>query len=136
MLLATLGAEGGCSFAEGTYSPPPYLPPQPVVFHGEPAHPVYLRCLFLSTHLHNPCLGSRGHDLSGDDNIMGLWLLGIHGQVVIHIGKDIGVVVPLYVLVVFKRGGLFWGTVSRCPSYRQSFRGGVEIPYFRSSPGP
>ena len=60
---------------------------------------------------------------------MGLWLLGVHGQVVAHIGKDVEVVVPLYVLVVFIRGGLFWITVSRCPSYRQSFPGGVEIPY-------
>ena len=68
---------------------------------------MYLCCLFLFTHLHNPCLGRRGHDLSGDENIMGLWLLGVHGQVVTHIGKDIEVVVPLYVPVVFIRGGLF-----------------------------
>ena len=61
-----------------------------------------LWCLFLSTHLHNPCLGRRGHDLSDDDNIMGLWLiLKVHGQVVAHIGKDIGVVVLLYVLESF-----------------------------------
>ena len=65
---------------------------------------MYLWCLFLSTHLHDPCLGRRGHDLSCDDNIMGLWLLGVHGQVVAHIGKDVGVVVALYVLVVFIRG--------------------------------
>ena len=68
---------------------------------------MYLWCLFLSTHLHDPCLGRRRHDLSCDDNIMGLWLWGVHGQVVAHIGKDVGVVVPLYVLVVFIRGGLF-----------------------------
>ena len=60
-----------------------------------------------STHLHNPCLGRRGHDLSDNDNIMGLWLLGVHGHVVAHIGKDIGVVVPLHVLVVVIRSGLF-----------------------------
>ena len=56
--------------------------------------------MFLSTHLHNPCLCRRRHDLSDNDNIMGLWLLGIHGQVVAHIRKDIRVVVPLYVLIV------------------------------------
>ena len=67
---------------------------------------MYVWCLFLSTHLHDPCLGRRGHDLSCDDNIMGLWLLGIHGQVVAHIGEDVRVVVPLYVLVVFILGGL------------------------------
>ena len=67
---------------------------------------MHLWCLFLSTHLHNACLGRRGHDLSDDDNIMGLWLLGVHGQVVAHIGKHIGVV-PLYVLVVVIRSGLF-----------------------------
>ena len=68
---------------------------------------MHLWCLFLSTHLHNPCLGRRGHALSDDDNIMGLWLLGVHGQVVAHIGKDIGVVVPQYALVVVIRSGLF-----------------------------
>ena len=36
---------------------------------------MYVWCLFLSTHLHDPCLGRRGHDLSCDDNIMGLWSL-------------------------------------------------------------
>ena len=88
---------------------------------------MYVWCLLLSTHLHDPCLGRRGHDLSCDNNIMGLWLLGIHGQVVAHIGEDVRVVVSLYVLVVFIRGGLF--AVSSCPSYRQSFRGGIEVPY-------
>ena len=68
---------------------------------------MHLWCLFLSTHMHNPCLGRRGHDLSNDDNIMWLWLLGVHGHVVAHIGKDIGVVVPLYVLVGVICGGLF-----------------------------
>ena len=67
---------------------------------------MYLRCMFQSTHLHNPCLVKRGHDLSDDDNIMGLWLLGVHGHVVAHIGKDIGVVVPSNVLIVAIRGGL------------------------------
>ena len=51
----------------------------PVVFHGEPAHPVYVCGVFLSTHLHDPCLCRRGHDLSNKDNIVWLWLLGIHG---------------------------------------------------------
>ena len=90
---------------------------------------MHLWCLFLSTHLHNPCLGRRGHDLSDDDNIMGLWLLGVHGQVVAHIGKDIGVVVPLYVLVVVIRSGLFQGTVFRGPVYRPSLRRGVVVTY-------
>ena len=90
---------------------------------------MHLWCLFLSTHLHNPCLGRRGHDLSDDDNIMRLWLLGVHGQVVAHIGKDVGVVVPLYVLVVLLRSGLFQGTVSRGPAYRQSLRRGVVVTY-------
>ena len=85
--------------------------------------------MFLSTHLHNPCLCRRGHDLSDNDNIMGLWLLGIHGQVVAHICKDIGVVVPLYVLIVAIRGCLFEGAVSRSPSYGESFRGGVVVAY-------
>ena len=67
---------------------------------------MYLWRVFLSTHLHNPCLGRRGHYLSNDDNMMVLWLLGVHGQVVAHIGKEIGVVVPLYVLVVVIRSGL------------------------------
>ena len=67
---------------------------------------MHLWCMFLSMHLHNPCLGKRGQALSDDDNIMGLWLLGVHGRVVAHIGKDIGVVVPLNVLVVAIRGGL------------------------------
>ena len=97
--------------------------------YGEPAHPVYLWCMFLSTHLHNPCLGRRGHDLSDDDNIMGLWLSGVHGQVVAHTGKDIGVVVPLNVLVVAIRGGLLYGTVSRSPAYRKSLRRGVVVTY-------
>ena len=92
---------------------------------------MYVWCLFLSTHLHDPCLGRRGHDLSCDDNIMGLWLLGVHGQVVAHIGKDVGVVVPLYVLVVFIRGGLCQITVSRCPSYRQSFEEELRYPMSR-----
>ena len=99
------------------------------MFHGEPAHPVYLRGMFLSAHLHNPCLCRRGHDLSDDDNIMGLWSLGIHGQVVAHICKDIGVVVPLYVLIVAIGGGLFEGAVPRSPSYGESFRGGVVVAY-------
>ena len=85
--------------------------------------------MFLSTHLHNPCLCRRGHDLSDDDNIMGLWLLGIHGQVVAHICKDIGVVVRMYVLIVAIRGGLFEGAVPRSPSYCESFRGGVVVTY-------
>ena len=68
---------------------------------------MHLRGMFLSTHLHNPCLCKRAHDLSDDDNIAGLWLLGVHGQVVAHIGEDIGVVVPLYVILVAIRGGLF-----------------------------
>ena len=88
---------------------------------------MYFRCVFLSTHLHNPCLGRRGHDLSDDDNIMGLWLLGVHGQVVVHIGKNIGVVVPLNVLIVAIRGGLLSGTVSRSPAYRKSLRRGVVV---------
>ena len=90
---------------------------------------MYLRGMFLSTHLHNPCLCRRGHDLSVDDNIMGLWVLGIHGQVVAHICKDIGVLVPLYVLLVAIRGGLFEGAVPRSPSYCESFRGGVLVTY-------
>ena len=64
-----------------------------------------------------------------DDNIMGSWLLGIHGQVVAHISKDIAVVVPLYVLIVAIRGGLFEGAVSRCPSFCESFRGRVVVTY-------
>ena len=90
---------------------------------------MYLRGMFLSTHLHNPCLCRRGHDLSDNDDIMGLWLLGIHGQVVAHIRKDIGVVVPLYVLIVAIRGGFFEGAVPRSPSYGESFRGGVVVAY-------
>ena len=90
---------------------------------------MYLRGMFLSTHLHNPCLCRRGHDLSDDDNIMGLWLLGIHGQVVAHICKDIGVVVPLHVLIVAIRGGLFNGAVPRSRSYGEWFRGGVAVAY-------
>ena len=35
--------------------------------------------VFLSTHLHDPCLCKHGHDLSNEDNIVRLWLLGIHG---------------------------------------------------------
>ena len=77
------------------------------MFHGEPAHPLYLWGTFLSTHLHNACLCRHGHDLSDNDNIMGLWLLGIHGQVVAHIRKDIGVVASLYVLIVAIHGCLF-----------------------------
>ena len=83
-----------------------------VVFHGEPAHPVYLRGMFLSTHLHNPCLCRRGHDLSDEDNIVGLWLLGIHRQLIAHIRKDIRVAISLYVLIVAIRGCLFKGA---CP---------------------
>ena len=83
----------------------------------------------LSAHLHNPCLGRRGHDLSDDDNIMGLWLLGVHGQVVAHIGKGIGVVVPLNVLVVAICGGLLQGTMSRGPAYRKWLRRGVAVTY-------
>ena len=95
----------------GICSQPPYLSPEPwgprvssVMFHGEPAHPVYLQGMFLSRHLHNPCFCTRGHDLSDNDNITGSWLSGIHGQVVAHIRKDIGLVVPLYVLTVAIRG--------------------------------
>ena len=62
-------------------------------------------------------------------NIMGLWLLGVHGQVVAHIGKDIGVVVPLNVLIVAICGGLLSGTVSRSPAYCKSFRRGVVVTY-------
>ena len=90
---------------------------------------MYLQCMFLSAHLHNPCLARRGHDLSDDDNIMGLWLLGVHGQVVAHIGKDIVVVVPLNVLVVAICGGFLQGTVSRNPAYRNSLPRGVVVTY-------
>ena len=64
---------------------------------------------------------------------MGLWLLGVRGQVVAHIGKDIGVVVPLNVLVVVIRGGLLKGTVSRSPAYYQSLRRGVVVAYVSQS---
>ena len=60
---------------------------------------MYFQGMFLSMHLHNPCLCRRGHDLSDKDNIVGLWLLGIHGQVIAHICKGIRVVVPLYALM-------------------------------------
>ena len=96
---------------------------------GEPEYLVYLRGMFLSTHLHKPCLCRRGHDLSDDDNIMGLWLLGIHGRVVAHICKDIGVVVPLYVLIAAIRGGLFEGAVPKSPSHGESFRARVVVAY-------
>ena len=72
---------------------------------------MYLWGMFLSTHLHNPCPCRRGHDLSDEDNIVGLWLLGFHGQVVAHIRKDIRVVIPLYVLIVAIRGCSFKGAV-------------------------
>ena len=83
---ATVGTQGRWSLPGCACSPPPYQSPEPggprvssVVFHGEPAHPVYLRGVFLSTHLHDPCLCRCGHDLSNEDNIVWLWLLGIHG---------------------------------------------------------
>ena len=60
---------------------------------------------------------------------MGLWLLGIHGQVVAHICKDIRVVVPLYVLIVAICGCLFKGAVPRSPSYGEPFRRGVVVAY-------
>ena len=90
---------------------------------------MYLRGIFLSTHLHNPCLYRRGHDLSNKDNIVGLWLLGIHGQVVAHICKDIRVAVPLDVLIVAIRGCLFKGAVPRSPLYGEPFRRGVIVAY-------
>ena len=86
---------------------------------------MYLQGMFLSTHLHNPCLCRRGHDLSDEDNIVGLWLLGIHGQVVAHIRKDIRVVISLYVLIVAIHGCLFKGAVPRSPWYGESFRRGI-----------
>ena len=85
--------------------------------------------MFLSMHLHNPCLCRHGHDLSDNDRIMGLQLLGIHGQVIAHIRKDIGVAVPLYVLIVAICGCLFKGAVPKSPSYGESFRGGVVVAY-------
>ena len=109
---------------------PTTLPdPQPVgprvssvVFHGEPAHPVYLRGLFLPAHLHDPYLCRRGHALSNEDSIVWLWLLGSHGWVVTHICKDIGVVVPLYVLIVVISGCLLEDAVPGGPPYGESFR--------------
>ena len=62
--------------------------------------------LFLSTRLHNLCLGWRGHDLSNKDNVVGLWLSGIHGKVVAKISQGVGVVIPLYVLVLVIGGCL------------------------------
>ena len=123
-------APTGHLFPTTLLSPEPWRPRvSSVMFHGELAHRVYFRGMFLSTHLHNPCLCSRGHDLSDDDNIMGLWLLGIHGQVVAHIRKHIGVVVPPYVLIVVVRGCFYEGAVPRSPSYGESFRGGVVVAY-------
>ena len=60
---------------------------------------------------------------------MGLWLLGIHGQVVAHIRKDIRVVVPLYVLILAIRGCLFKVAVPRSPLYGEPFRRGVLVAY-------
>ena len=77
-----------------------------MVFSGDATHPLYSRGVFLSTHLHDPCLGGRGHDLSKKDNVMGLRLSEVHGQVVAHIRSGVGVVVPLYVLLVIRGGCL------------------------------
>ena len=90
---------------------------------------MYLRGVFLSTHLHNPCLCRRGHDLSNEDNIVWLWLFGIHGRVVAHIRKDITVVVSLYVLIVAIRSCLFEGAVPRRSPYGESLRRGIVVAY-------
>ena len=83
---------------------------------------MYLRGVFSSTHLHDPCLCRHGHDLSNEDNIVWFWLPGIHGQVVIHIRKDIRVVVSLYVLIVVISGCLLESAVPGGPPYGESFR--------------
>ena len=90
---------------------------------------MYLRGVFLSTHLHDPCLCRRGHALLNEDNIVWLWLLGIHGQVVTHIGKDIRVVVSLYVLIVVICGCLLESAVPGGPPYGEWFRPGIVIAY-------
>ena len=51
---------------------------------------MYLPGVFLSTHLHDPCLCRRGHDLSNEDNIVWLWLLEIHGPLALGTGKVVG----------------------------------------------
>ena len=85
--------------------------------------------MFWSTHLHNPCLCKRGHGLSDNDNITGLWLLGIHGQVVAHIRKDIRVVVPRHVLIAAMRGCSAEGAVPGSPSYGKPLRRSVVVAY-------
>ena len=137
-MLPTEGTQDRYSLPGSADSPPPYLALEPrgprvssVVLHGDPAHLVYVRGVFFCTHLHNPCLSRRGHDLFNNDNIVGLWLPGIHGKVVTHISEGVGGVVPLY----NKGTTLLWATfyfVPRCEVLERHQTQGLCSPFAHS----